>query len=68
MRINGINGYIDVDVTEGGHIQVSARQVGQNVDSIAAVRLTDLGAAALSSALDTGGLELESRDDAKEGG
>lgn len=68
MRIHGVNGYIDVEVTPDGKIQVSASEYDTARDrygEMAVIRLTDTGAAALSSLLDTGGLELVAREEAK---
>jgi len=63
MRITGIHGHLDIEVTESGHVQVSITEHAG--DHIAVVRVTEDGALALATAIEAGALELASRDRAK---
>lgn len=64
----GVNGYVDIDVTASGHLQVSAVEHVPNAldrPEVSVVRFTPDGAMSFSALAEAGMLELSSREAAK---
>jgi hypothetical protein len=69
LRIQGVNGHLDIEVTETGHVQVSATEYvphAMGKPEVSAVRLTDDGVLALTTTLEGAAFELMARKKALE--